>query len=191
MIIFEQTARDETNENNFFSAGWDGVLLSFTIGEGGRIMKQHSIEAHAGMIHGLAHSCAMNLLATTGHDGFTRFWDMRSVGEGVSHIINLNQIGSSVCWNGNDIHCNEIIVGLEDGNLKIYDIRNCCEALNTFSLNPVRIRKIITVESMSNTLLCGLEVNSMILSYNLYIYSSHIYCVKSFCFIKYAGLVSG
>ena len=80
----------------------------------------------------------------------------------MSHIINLNQIGSSVCWNGDDIHCNEIIVGLEDGNLKIYDIRNCGEVLTTFSLNPVRIRKIITIESMSNTLLCGMEVNSII-----------------------------
>ena len=153
-------ARDEANEINFFSAGWDGVLSSFTMGDGDRIIEHHSIEAHTGIVHGLAHSCALNLLATTGHDGFARLWDMRSVDEGVSHIINLNQIGSSVCWNGNSTHCNEMIVGLEDGNLKLYDLRNCGEVLSTVSVTNGRIRKVITVESTPNALLCGLEVHS-------------------------------
>ena len=137
--------------------------MSFGAGEGGRVVKYHTTDAHTGIIHGLAYSDALNLVATTGHDGFTRVWDMRSIGEGVSQIINLNQIGSSVCWNNSD-YCNEVIVGLEDGNLNIYDIRNCSYVMCTFSLSPARIRKVITVDNKSNVLLCGLEVPRLTIS---------------------------
>ena len=155
---FSYEACDRVNEKNFFSAGWDGVLLSFTMGEGDRIIKNHSIEAHMGIVHGIAHSEALNLVATTGQDGFTRLWDMRSVSEGVSQIINLNQIGSSVCWNNRSNYCNEIVVGLEDGSLNLYDVRDCSNVVSSFSVNPTRIRKVTTVDNVPNLLLCGLEV---------------------------------
>ena len=46
--------------------------------------------------------------------------------------------------------------GMEDGTIKSIDIRTN-QIVNTFSL-PTRVRKIRTVQSNPNFLLCGLEV---------------------------------
>mgnify|MGYP000136914592 CR=1 FL=1 len=78
--------------------------MSYSLGEAGIIDKTFEVDAHFGIVHGLAHSATLNLVCTVGHDGFARVWDMRTPSDEVTHITNLGQIGSSVSWSPLEIH---------------------------------------------------------------------------------------
>jgi len=149
--IVSSLALDENDNSIFYSSGWDGFIKYYNIGDEISIICE--TKAHQGIINDIKHSNRLNLLATTGQDGFARIWDGKNISKGCMHIINTEQISTSLIWD--EYSDNELIIGQEDGCIKNYDIRTN-KVISSFSL-PTRINKLCIQYDNNQFLWVGTE----------------------------------
>lgn len=87
---------------------------------------------------------------TVGKDGFARVWDCRSLDDGCSQIVSLDQIGSAVSWSSVDnTRC---IVGMVDGRVAIIDwkMSRVVETQKFHSSRVNRLRRAYDINNINN-----------------------------------------
>ena len=126
------------NSAQCISVCWDGRICLIDCDS--NHMECH--EGHSDMIYGVAHSPKRaGVFATVGKDSFMRIWDNRSLNEGCTALLPLQQIGSKCCWSSQSD--NLIACGTEDGCINTIDIRTN-GMMKTWSGQSHRITSLVS-----------------------------------------------
>lgn len=110
-------ALSASNEDVLVSGGHDSnlVVWDLSLAEESLLIPQ----AHYGEIYDVAFQRrSSTVFASTGLDGLLRCWDTRQ-GKDVVDVTSLQQVGSSLLFSDETV----LAVGLRDGGLRFYDVR--------------------------------------------------------------------
>lgn len=134
------------NDDSLLSAGWDGAMHLWGLGEAGSPTALVAFEnAHAGLIS----DCAVNphsphVLASVGRDGFLRMWDARD-GKVCVDILDLGDAGSCLAFDLGD--ATSLAVGTEAGTVMLVDARKLANDATALvnRQHEARVRRIRSV----------------------------------------------
>jgi WD40 repeat protein len=121
------TVHIDSMSQRLVSGSWDGCCGLWSYGEDRQLTHLRTFAAHSGPVHEISSpALSPSVCSSIGQDGFLRIWDFRHPlsSEQISSclsIASLNQRGASCVWSSSN--SNQIICGLEDGSIRVYDLR--------------------------------------------------------------------